>query len=157
MFEKTEIRRKRTEVPVIITLASGRTIEGALFVAGGERISDLLNDTRQFVPIETHAGVEVVAKGQIAAVVPAHADDAESSGTGTPKTDPYTLLRVDPSASDEELRAAWMKRLKASHPDRLASLDLDKEIIAAARVVSARINAAYDEVMAERKLRASAA
>lgn len=145
MFEKTEIRRSRERLEVSIRLANGDAVDGDLFLIAGERLTDLLNDDRAFLPVDTGRETVVIAKSQVAevrAIEPVVEDHGE---------DPYVTLRVEPSASDKELRAAWMARVKSCHPDRLAALDLDPEIVQAARKVSQRINAAYDQVIRERK------
>ncbi|MEM9421482.1 MAG: DnaJ domain-containing protein [Pseudomonadota bacterium] len=145
MFEKTEIRPLKSKLLVRFCLNTGETVEGDVFLSRGERLTDLLNDDRNFVPIDIgNDRVDMVAKAAIAAV--------HSLGDAQPVAgDPYALLRVNPEASDAEVRAAWMKRLKSCHPDRLMAMDLDQEILNAARSVSQRINAAYDQVMQSRK------
>lgn len=147
-FEKTEIRRQRTRLMVRFCLSGGAVVEGDVFVTRGERVSDLLNDSRAFIPVDTGTGeVIVLAKAQIASAHILSAPAAHSEDDA----DPFAVLRVDPRASDAELRAAWMTRLKACHPDRLAALQLDPEILVAARRVAQRINAAYDRVTRERR------
>ncbi len=145
MFEKTQIRPQKSKLLVRFCLNAGENVEGDVFLARGERLTDLLNDERNFVPIDVGNGrVDMVAKAAIASV--------HSLGEAQPVSgDPYQLLRVNPEASDEEVRAAWMKRLKSCHPDRLAALNLDQEILNAARSVSQQINAAYDQIMQSRR------
>lgn len=54
--------------------------------------------------------------------------------------DPYKELGVSPSASPEEIRAAYMALVKKYHPDRYQDSDLKKQ----AEDRMKRINAAYD-------------
>ncbi|MEM6649359.1 MAG: DnaJ domain-containing protein [Pseudomonadota bacterium] len=145
MFEKTEIKREKIKVMVRITLSTGELVEGDVFISRHQRLTDLLNDDRAFLPVElTDGSVEVVAKTSVAS--------AKALGEMMPLSDdPYEILRVDPRSDDAEIRQAWMTRLKTSHPDRLASLHLDEEIVHAARKVSQRLNAAYDEIMRARR------
>ena len=145
MFETTQLRRTREKIEASIRLSNGDTIEGFLFLAKQERVSDLLNDDRAFLPVETGHDTVVISKAQIAEVRIHETHD--ESGV----TDPYEMLRVEPTASDAEVRSAWMARVKSCHPDRLASLNLDPEIVQSARRVSQRINAAYDQVIRQRK------
>lgn len=145
MFETADIPRKRRRLEVSVRLAGGETVFGDMFAGPNERLSDLLNDERAFLPIDTGTDTVVVAKTQIAEVrsfdVPLHDDE----------TDPYELLMVEPTVSDAELRAAWMERVKACHPDRLVALNLDPDIISAARRISQRINSAYDTIVRKRR------
>jgi DnaJ-domain-containing protein 1 len=145
VFEKTEIRPAKFRIGVAITLTDGSTVAGDVFVVKGQRLTDLLNDDRAFVPVDLGSGeVSVVAKSTIAS--------ARTAGDVTADNDdPYAVLRVDPRAPNEEVRAAWMTRVKACHPDRLVALDLDPEIVQAARKVSQRINAAYDSIVRSRR------
>jgi DnaJ like chaperone protein len=94
--------------------------------------------------------VQVLAKASIASATALARAPKEDR-------DPYKTLRVERTATDAELRAAWMNGLKASHPDRLAALNMDASVVYAARKACQRINAAYDEVMRERRGTASAA
>lgn len=145
MFEKTEMRRTKAKIMVRLCLTDGAVVEGDIFVLNGQRLQDLLNDDRAFLPVDEGDGiVTMVAKTTI----------ARASAIGEAKPidgDPYSVLRIEKTASSQEVREAWMKRLKSAHPDRLAALQLDREILEAARKASQRINAAYDAIVQERR------
>jgi DnaJ like chaperone protein len=64
----------------------------------------------------------------------------------------YDVLGVKPSATDDEIRAAWKKLMRDNHPDSLASRGVPPEFIARASDKVARINAAWDRVKRDRKL-----
>ena len=66
--------------------------------------------------------------------------------------DPYEVLGVARSNSGDEIRAAWKKLMRESHPDSLASRGVPPEFIARASEKVARINAAWDRVKRERNL-----
>ena len=53
---------------------------------------------------------------------------------------PYQVLGVSPSASQEEIREAYMKLVKKYHPDRYQDSNLKKQ----AEDKMKQINAAYD-------------
>ena len=145
MFEKAVTKQGKSKLMVRLCLTTGEEVEGEVFAAQGERLADILNDSRAFLPIEAGAGaVRVLAKAVIAQ---AHIVGTEP----TEAKDPYKILRVPQTATDEELRRAWMNGLKASHPDRLASLNMDEGVVYAARKACQRINSAYEAVMAERR------
>jgi DnaJ like chaperone protein len=66
--------------------------------------------------------------------------------------DPYAVLGVARSATDEALRAAWKQLMRENHPDSLASRGVPPEFIARASDKVARINAAWDQIKRERRL-----
>lgn len=68
------------------------------------------------------------------------------------EADPYAVLGVPRSASDEAVRAAWKQLMRDNHPDSLASRGVPPEFIARASESVARINAAWDQVKRERRL-----
>ena len=144
MFEKTAIKQGKARLMVRLCLTDGAKVEGEVWCAQGERLADVLNDARAFLPIGQGDEVRCIAKSVIATAEPL-------GGVPREAKDPYDVLRIEPTASDEEVRAAWMTRMKASHPDRLASLGLDDAVIYAARQACQRINAAHDEVMRTRR------
>ena len=146
MFEKQVPKATKRQVTVRLCLTDGRTVEGELFLGQTERLSDTLNDGRAFLPVETALGTQLVAKAVIGTAVAL----AEPAGPEAQR-DPYAILRVPPTATDAELRDAWMRAVKASHPDRLQAMALDPVIVHAARRVCQRFNAAYDEAARARK------
>ncbi len=70
---------------------------------------------------------------------------------GLAPDDPYSVLGVEPAASDEELRRAWRRALAEAHPDKVIGRGLPAEFVEVAQAKSAAINAAYDAVMRERR------
>ena len=61
------------------------------------------------------------------------------------------VLGVAPDASDDELRAAYRRKISEYHPDKVAGLGI--ELCALAERKAAEINAAYDEAWAQRGAR----
>ncbi len=66
--------------------------------------------------------------------------------------DPYAVIGVAASATDEEIRATWKKLMRENHPDSLASRGVPAEFIARATDKVAQINAAWDRIKRERGL-----
>lgn len=69
---------------------------------------------------------------------------------GPDKADPYTILGTHRTASNEEIKAAWRKLVRDTHPDKLIAQGLPHEFIELANEKLATINAAYDKVAKER-------
>ncbi len=74
------------------------------------------------------------------------------TASGNGEADPYGVLGVQRSASDETIRAAWKRLMRENHPDSLASRGVPPEFIARATDKVAGINAAWDRVKRERGL-----
>jgi DnaJ like chaperone protein len=66
--------------------------------------------------------------------------------------DPYVVLGVTRTTSDEVLRATWKKLMRENHPDSLASRGVPAEFVARANDKVAQINAAWDRIKRERGL-----
>ena len=69
---------------------------------------------------------------------------------GPDKADPYTILGTNRMASNEEIKAAWRKLVRDTHPDKLMAQGLPPEFVELANEKLATINAAYDKVAKER-------
>ena len=76
-----------------------------------------------------------------------------SAHLGPDQADPYDILGVDRSASDAEIKAAWRKLTRESHPDRLIAEGMPQEFLDMATQKMATINAAYDRIAKERGLK----
>jgi DnaJ like chaperone protein len=70
---------------------------------------------------------------------------------GVGANDPYVILGVPADIGDEDLRRAWRAALSAAHPDRARARGLPAEFIEVAEAKSAAINAAFSDVMRERR------
>ena len=67
-------------------------------------------------------------------------------------TNPYTVLGVDPSATDEEIKKAYRELAKKYHPDNYA----DSPLADLAQEKMKEINEAYDTIQKERMSKGSA-
>lgn len=149
--------RHKNETPVQLRLAGQEAIDAVLFTVNGERLSDVLNDPRSFIPVRTTNGeVLIVAKTQIASIVEAKTDKSEEKTVNAVDNksnsfDPYQTLRVSPEASLDEVRSAYRARIKAVHPDTVASLDLNEDLSKAASQATQKIIYAYRKIMRDRK------
>ncbi|MGO4909013.1 TerB family tellurite resistance protein [Pseudorhodobacter sp. W20_MBD10_FR17] len=64
---------------------------------------------------------------------------------GAPR-DPYDVLGVAPTASLQDIRAAWKQAVRDSHPDRLIARGVPPEAVALASRRMIDINAAWEEI-----------
>jgi DnaJ like chaperone protein len=63
---------------------------------------------------------------------------------------PYAILDVMPDASEKEIKARYRKLVQQTHPDRLIADGAPPGVVKAATAKLAHINAAYEEIAAER-------
>lgn len=68
------------------------------------------------------------------------------------KRNPYDVLGVTPSVSNDELKARYRKLVAENHPDRLVARGVPEEFVSMANDKIAAINEAYDEIAKERGL-----
>lgn len=168
MFEKSATSRHKHEARVLVTLTGQTPFEAFVFLKVDERLIDLLNDQRQFIPIKRADGSTLIAsKLNIVSIIenpppeealepdePPKAEEpaAEKEEPRSKRSfDPYEVLRVGKDATVEEIRRAYHARIKAVHPDALAKLELDEDIERAANVTAQRVNRAYKALLKERR------
>src|SRR6478672_11633140 len=77
---------------------------------------------------------------------------ARAAALGVAECEPCIVLGVDPLATDEQLRDAWLRQVRAHHPDRLIAQGLPEEAIQVANRKLALINDAYDRLRKQRGL-----
>ena len=77
---------------------------------------------------------------------------AKAAALGVIECEPCVILGIDPLATDEQIREAWLRQVRANHPDRLIAQGLPEEAIAMANRKLALINDAYDRLRRERGL-----
>jgi DnaJ like chaperone protein len=66
--------------------------------------------------------------------------------------DPYGVLGLSRTASNEDIRATWKRLVRENHPDSLASRGVTADFVARATAKVAEINAAWDSIKRERHL-----
>jgi DnaJ like chaperone protein len=64
-----------------------------------------------------------------------------------PEEDPHAILGVTTNASAEEIRVAYHRLVRETHPDTLVAKGLPPELMARATARIARINAAHDRLV----------
>ena len=146
MYESDE-KIQKWPVEVEVDLSGGERLLGILFVKPMQRLSELLNDSREFLPLQTTDGLIVhIRKSTIAKAVQLN-QKVESGAI----IDPYEVLGVPPRISDEELKRTYHKLCRHNHPDKLSSLDLSPEFADMANSRLRHIIDAYNRVVAIRR------
>jgi DnaJ like chaperone protein len=89
--------------------------------------------------------------GELFGLSPLTVRRLKATHLGVVEDDPYAILAVAHDAADSVVRQAWRQALSAAHPDRARGRGLPSEFIEVAEAKSAAINAAFDQVMRERR------
>ncbi len=71
---------------------------------------------------------------------------------GPDQGDPYVILGLERSASDEEIKKTYRQLVRENHPDKLIAQGMPEEFIRIANEKLARINEAFDRIEKERAL-----
>ena len=64
--------------------------------------------------------------------------------------DPYDIIGVDPSAPMDEVRAAWRKLVRETHPDQMLARGVPEEAVKLAERRMVAINRAWEEIQGNR-------
>ncbi len=145
MYE-SEHKIGKVTIEVQVELDDGARLLGSFFIIQMQRISDLLNDPREFLPFRTPEGLLVYLKKSTIAKV-TQLDQAAEAGAAT---DPYQILGVSRRACNDELRKAYHELCAQHHPDKLVSLGLATEYIDLANSRIVRVIDAYRRIQKER-------
>jgi DnaJ like chaperone protein len=103
-------------------------------------------------PIDVAEAAYLLEVAGIFGLSSARYERAKAAALGVIECEPCTILGIDPLATDEQVREAWLRQVKANHPDRLIAQGLPEEAIAMANRKLALINDAYDRLRRERGL-----
>ena len=130
MFEKDEFV-SRIKIEVDLVLMDGTTLRGSLFAKQRDRLVDIMNDPRTYIPIELEDGtIKVVNKAVISTITPLQQDPDEDHKERAEKwqgtfakasmepDEAHKILGLANGASEQEIQAAKKKLLAALHPDK---------------------------------------
>ncbi len=135
---------------VELELDSGAVLNGYLFVGQTQRLSDLMNDDRTFLPFEALDGsITIFTKGLARRVKPVEKPQVAAAGDST--GDPYGVLGVPISATEAQLREAYHRKVQETHPDKLSNIGISPDIVRFAHDRMARLNEAYNKIRVMRR------
>lgn len=147
MFQQSSNYRSKQQLQVELRLHDGKSILGKVSVALDQRVSDLMNDPRQFIPVESSDGsVVILSKTTIAQIVP-----LDQQKLVEKETDPYKILGVPRDISDEKLAAVYRSHCAQNHPDKVQAARLSTPFLQLAHSRMVRIGDAYQRIIEQRK------
>jgi hypothetical protein len=141
---------EKGRIAVTLSLASGETLNGHVFIKVGGQLRDFLNGPDRFIEFEKRdLSLVYLSKDSILTVstlvVPKN-DQLQRRARDLHAFDPYHSLGVDRTASAGEIRAAYRRLARDYHPDKLAGIGVPKEVLDYMNAMFARIHAAYKEL-----------
>ena len=145
MLETARNKKNRRKIAVNLDTGDGDELV-YMFVYPTERVIDTLNDERAFLPFERGDGsVTIVAKKIIRRLSPMEVARQVNA------RDPYDVLGIPLTASEDEVREAYHRAVAAVHPDRVHSLGLPADFLELATRQAAQVNDAYRKIKSVRK------
>lgn len=139
----------KRQVAVRVQLDDGTEMAGHLWVTQAQRLSDLLNDGRRFLPFLDSDGLTQFLRTDAILRV----QELQQAIDQAAVVDPYEILGVKPAIGDDDLAKTYHELCRQFHPDRMAQYDLPRELVAHASTMTVRIIDAYNRI---RKSRGSA-
>jgi DnaJ-domain-containing protein 1 len=136
-----------------LTLMDGKSLIASVKLPMSGKLTDALNSAEVFLDIITGDGTQqvinkaVIARAE-AADPPLARLNQQRRSSDTSNFNPYAVLGVEKSTTQDDLRAAYLQLVKTYHPDRFASLELPQEMKDYAAAMQARINMAYQQLEA---------
>ncbi len=154
----------RTRCKVRLVGFNDTLTEAYVFLAYNQRLSDLLNDDRDFLPLETDEGeVKVVSKRAIMEVEVLELDRADAPRgkrhedvVTAISANAYDVLSVEHNADDAAIRLRYTSLKDEVSRASLAQMTANTDLLLAAEHIGKRYDAAYDSITNARKIEAIA-
>lgn len=142
----SEDNRRRVQVRMV--MASGETIIGSLFASLAGTLRETLNNPDRFVEVEKPDGTSVfLLKDSIQSasllIIP-KADQLKKRRADD--INPHEELGLKSGATPDQVRAAYRTKVRAYHPDRIASVEVPKEVADYMSAMFIRVTTAYHEL-----------
>lgn len=129
----------KQKLPVEIERDDGTLLMGFVFISPQGRLSDLINDSRTFLPFESSSGkFSLLSKSSLLSVAPLNQEREIYEGN-----DPFQVLGLSEEISLAELKRTYFKLCIDHHPDKVKGLGLPDEFVELANIRMARINEAF--------------
>jgi hypothetical protein len=131
-----------------LTTTDGKALMASVKLSMSGKLTETFNGNDTFVDVIAGDGTQMlINKSTIARV---EISDPPKAGLNQQRRsgdksgfNAHVVLGVDKNVTPEALREAYLKLVKAYHPDRFASIDLPQEMKDYAAAMQARINMAY--------------
>ena len=149
---RSESYRDLVKCPVEVELVNGKTLRGVLERPRSKILSVFINSDDTFLELQLFDGSAVqVAKASILTCrerVAAKADPLASSVKVADGDNPLAVLGIKAAESREQVRQAYLARMRLYHSDRYGGIELPPEVQSHMESMTKRINVAYRDALA---------
>jgi len=144
---RPKIKRKKEKSRVTIELEGRPAIEGYLFRIPGERIIDLLNDEREFLPIELLSGDSILVQKANIQLVEQSTEGKQADPLFSGQ--PGEIFEFDNGTTPEDLKIKLESILKKIHPEIVTQAKLHPALTDCARMLTTRLISSYQNALEE--------
>ncbi|MFT3988086.1 J domain-containing protein [Aestuariivirga sp.] len=150
MFSNAENKISRALIAIMLNDGSTSTVSVKLPLSG--KLSEAINNADHFIDVmdsdnrQAFISKHAIRRVDLIDVPKINQLNQQRRTTDKNHFDPYAVLGVERGASPEAIRAAYHQQAKRYHPDRMATLDLPKEMTDYAAAMLVRINLAYEQI-----------
>ena len=152
MFESNESKAKSNRALVSVTLTGGEVMTVSVRLPLTSKLNDAVNGAEPFLDVlEGDGRQSFIAKHSIRRIelidVP-KINQMNQLRRNSDRTvfDPYTVLGVERSAGQPDIRQAYLQMVRKYHPDRFATFELPKEMTEYAAAMLVRVNLAHEHL-----------
>ncbi len=148
---RSDVYRDLVKCSVAIELGSGELLLGVIEKPRSKKLLEFLNNGELFVELQLFEGPLVqVAKAAILTCEQRTGSKADHLSAGITATDvdnPLVVLGLEAVESKEQIRQAYLDRMRLYHSDRYGGIELPREVAEYMVSMSKRINGAYRDAL----------
>lgn len=134
----------------MVELTTGERLQGNIVLARAQKLTEALNRPDAFIEFERDGRALTIAKHAIAQVASLDLPKTDQLSRRVPASgfDPYRMLEVEPDATHEQVRAAYIAKARLYHPDQFANHPLPSEVSEYLKATFIHVQTAYEELSA---------
>ncbi|MBS0242480.1 MAG: J domain-containing protein [Proteobacteria bacterium] len=149
---RAEGYRDLVKVSVEIELNTSKVLLGIMEKPRSKSLIDYMNGSEPFIELHHFEGsVLQVAKASILYCRQRDNEKADPLGSMLKSADvdnPLTVLGIKAAESKEQVRQAYLARMRMYHSDRYGGIDLPSEVVQHMATMTKRISVAYRDALA---------
>lgn len=149
---RSEGYRDLVKCPVEIELVNGKTLRGVLERPRSKSLGVFMNAGDTFLEVNLFDGSAVqVAKASILTCRERTAAKTDALGAavkGADSDNPLVVLGIKAAESREQVRRAYLARMRLYHSDRYGGVELPPEVLSHMESMTKRLNVAYHDALA---------